>query len=252
MIEYKSVVLKCGGSVISDKDAICNVADVIKKLSKQYEIKAIVVSAMGKTTSELYDQARSIAGKMTKRELDTYLVTGEIQSAALLAMRLNAIGVPAHSYDAKSFGIITDDNFGNAKIKKITMQHVCLLNGIPVVAGFQGVTEHGDFTTLGPEGSDITAVWIATVMVADCCWLLKNGGGICDKNPKTNTDARMFSEISYTKMLEILHENRGKSQVLHKRSVQDARRFRKPLFVSSLENPSVGTLITAGVHSKVH
>ena len=197
--KYGTCVLKIGGSQYPDVNAVYKIGEVVQSLSEQYQIKAIVVSAMGKTTSELDATAHSITKKQpNKCALDGYLATGEIQSAALLAMHLDDIGIPAHYYDAKSFGILTDENFGKATIQKITMPYVCPLNGIPVVAGFQGVTKYGDFTTLGREGSDITAVWVATVLAAGCCWFFKNGGGIYDKAPNGGSDAKLFREISYT------------------------------------------------------
>ena len=123
-IKYKSVVLKFGGSVISNLDAVGRVANVIKKLTDAYDIRAVVVSAMGKTTNNLDAMAQTLAVRPDVRELDALLATGEMQSAALVAMRLGAIGVPARSYNAVQFGIQTDDNFGAANIQQITMEHV--------------------------------------------------------------------------------------------------------------------------------
>ena len=252
MIEYKSVVLKFGGSVISDENAIHRVADLVKTLSEQYEIKAIVVSAMGKTTNQLDGLAHRVAATPNKRETDALLATGEMQSAALLSMCLNDIGVPAYSYNAQQFGILTDNKFGNATIQHMEMTHVNPLKGIPVVAGFQGVDEFDNYTTLGREGSDISAVWVATVMSADFCWFFKDGGGIYDKNPNENPDAHLFKELSYTKMLNIVRNKRGKGQVLHKRSIAYAKKFKKKLFVSGIDDPFVGTLIKSRVHGKFH
>lgn len=249
MINYKRVVLKFGGSVVPDENAIGRVAGVVKKLSEQYEISAVVVSAMGKTTNNLDALAHRIANAPDKRELDALLATGEMQSAALLSMRLNAIGVPARGYNAYQCGIQTDNHFGNAQIQHMGMERVNPLCGIPVVAGFQGVTEYGDITTLGREGSDISAVMVAVALGADFCWFFKNGGGICDKNPNANSDARLFNVISYTKMLELLNEGRG--QVLHKRSVRLAQKYKMPLFVSGVDNNN-GTWIVAQRHVKMH
>lgn len=262
MIKYNSVVLKFGGSVIANEGDIYRTAGIVRDLSKQYDIKAVVVSAMGKTTNNLDCLAHRVASKPNKRELDALLATGEMQSATLLSMCLNSLGVPAQSYNAQQFGIITDDNFGKAEIHHITMNHVSPLNGIPIVAGFQGVNKFDDYTTLGREGSDITAVWVAAVMPADFCWFFKDGGGIYDKNPNKNSDAKLFKEISYTKMLNLIRQNRGQGQVLHKRSVQYAQRFNKPLFVSGpdfnqimktdMNEPNVGTWIRARVREKFH
>lgn len=250
MVEYKRVVLKFGGSVISDGNAIGRVANLIKNISEKYKIMAVVVSAMGKTTDGLDKLAHNIAPTPDKRELDALLATGEMQSAALLAMRLNAIGVPARSYNAWQCGIITDNNFGNAKIEHTNCEFVNPLYGVPVVTGFQGVTKHNDITTLGREGSDISAVTVTGVLCADFCWFFKDGGGIYNKSPKENLDAQLFKEISYTKMLELMREN--KSHVLHKSSVELAQICRIPLFVSGLDNPKYGTWIKKRVHPKVH
>ncbi len=248
-MEYKNVVLKFGGSVIPDENGICQVADVVKTLSLKYNIMAVVVSAMGKTTNILDDLAHRVANEPNLRELDALLSTGEMQSAALLSMRLNTIGIPAKGYNAYQCGIKTDNCFGNAQIQHMEMERVNPLYGIPVIAGFQGVTEYGDITTLGREGSDISAVAIAAAMGADFCWFFKNGGGIYDKNPKKHADARLFREISYTKMLDLLAEGRG--QVLHKHSVDFAKKYKVPLFVSGMD-AKMGTWIMYLRHPKMH
>lgn len=248
-MEYRKVVLKFGGSVISDEKAVWHVADVIKNLSTAYEVVAVVVSAMGKTTNNLDELAHRMADKPDLRELDALLATGENQAAALLSMRLNTIGIPARSYNAQQFGIKTDENFGSAQIKSINTMNVNPLYGVPVVTGFQGMTKYGDVTTLGREGSDISAVVIAAAMGADFCWFFKDGGGIYDKNPNTNSDAKLFNIVSYTKMLELLNEGRG--QVLHMRSVHLAQKYQMPLFVSGLDS-DVGTWIVAKKHVKMY
>lgn len=248
-MEYKNVVLKFGGSVIPDENGIGRVANIIKQLSDKYTIMAVVVSAMGKTTNNLDALAHRVANNPDKRELDALLATGEMQSAALLSMRLTTIGIPAKGYNAYQCGIQTDNHFGNAQIQHIGMERINLLYGIPVIAGFQGVTGQGDLTTLGREGSDISAVVIAAALGADFCWFFKDGGGIYDKNPSKDTNARLFREISYTKMLELLNEGRG--QVLHKRSVRAAQKYKMPLFVSGMDG-DIGTWIVAKKHVKMH
>ncbi len=244
------VVLKFGGSVISDEAAIARVVHTIEKVSVKYNILAVVVSAMGKTTNNLDDLAHRVSNVPDPRELDALLATGEMQSAALVAIRLNAMGTPARSYNAWQFGIKTDDNFGDAKIKKLIMNNVNALYGIPVVTGFQGVTDTKDITTLGREGSDISAVVIAAAMASDFCWFFKDGGGIYDKNPNKDKDARLFKKISYSKMLDLLNQGRG--QVLHQRSVKLAQEYKMPLYVSGMNNLDVGTWIVPRVHSKTH
>ena len=249
-MEYKNVVLKFGGSVIPDENGIYQVANIIQNLSLKYNVMAVVVSAMGKTTNNLDALAHRVAKNPNLRELDALLATGENQAAALLSMRLNAIGIPARSYNAQQFGIKTNENFGGAQIKSVNTTNVNPLYGVPIVTGFQGMTKYGDVTTLGREGSDISAVVIAAVMGADFCWFFKDGGGIYDKNPNKEPDARLFRKISYTKMLDLLNQGRG--QVLHKSSVSLAQEYKMPLFVSGMKNPDVGTMIVPRVHSKTY
>ena len=250
-MEMQRVVLKFGGSVISDETAVIRVADVVKDLSIKYKIVAIVVSAMGKTTNNLDAMARRVANDPAKSELDVLLATGEMQSAALLAMRLKTIGISAISFNAWQFGIITDRNHGNAQITHIREYMYADFSMIPVITGFQGITIEGSLTTLGREGSDISAVMIAEHMKADFCWFFKNGGGIHDKNPNKNKDAKLLKCLSYKKMLHII--NNGRGQVLHQKSVEIARKQRIPLFISGLDDPYVGTWIcSSGRVPKIH
>ena len=248
-LEYKSCVLKFGGSVIPDVAGVYRVADVIKSLLLEYNVMAVVVSAMGKTTNNLDAMAHNVASKPNPREMDALLATGEMQTAALLSMRLNAIGIMARGYNAYQCGIKTDDNFGDAQIQHMGMELVNPLYGIPIIAGFQGVTEYGDITTLGREGSDISAVAVAIALGADFCWFFKDGGGICDKNPNKHPDAHVFKNVSYTKMLDLMVNGRG--QVLHKRSVKFAQKYKMPLFVSGID-AGVGTWIVSKRHPKMY
>lgn len=248
-MEYKNVVLKFGGSVIPDENGIFRVADIIQKLSLKYKVVAVIVSAMGKTTNNLDVLAHNVAPKPNARELDALLATGEMQTAALLSMRLNAMGIMARGYNAYQCGIKTDNHFGDAQIQHMGMERINPLYGIPVIAGFQGVTENGELTTLGREGSDISAVAVAIAMCADFCWFFKNGGGIYDKSPKSNPDAKLYNVISYTKMLELL--NQGRAQVLHKRSVSFAKKYKMPLFVSGMD-VGIGTWIMSRRHPKMY
>jgi len=248
-MEYKSCVLKFGGSVIPDETGFGRVADVIRNISLKYNVMAVVVSARGKTTNNLDAMAHRIAPKPNARDMDALLATGEMQSAALLSMRLNAIGVPAMSYNAYQCGFKTDDHFGNAKMQSVDLRRINQLYGMPIIAGFQGITKSGDLTTLGREGSDITAVIVAAALGADFCWFFKNGGGICDKNPNFDQDAKLYDVISYTKMLELLNQGRG--QVLHKLSINMAQQYKMPLFVSGLDS-DIGTWIVAKKHVKMH
>lgn len=253
IMEYKSVVLKFGGSVIPDEAAFGRVADVIRNISLKYNVMAVVVSAMGKTTNELDTLAHRIAPDPDKRELDALLATGEMKSAALLAMCLNAIKVDARSYNAQQLGIYGDGGFGHGRIKSINIPKIPYKfhpNEIPVVAGFQAVTKFGEFITLGREGSDITAVALAGKLKADFVWFFKNGGGIYDKNPKQCTDAQIMNQITYDQMLGLLRSN-NRNQVLHKRSVELGQEYNMPLLVTDI-NLQRATWIVNQLDINVH
>ena len=257
-LEYgQEIVLKVGGSVLSNLYELCKTAKIIKDLSTKYTIKAVVVSAMGKTTSNLEDIARYVSRRPrpTPCELDALRATGEMQSAPLLAMRLNKIGVHAESYNAYQAGIITDDKYGNANIKNITFQYFQPMpDVIPIVAGYQGITGNGKLTTLGHEGSDFTAMWFASVLCANVCVFLKDScgrdiGGIFDKNPAA-PDAKLLDVVSCTQLLKLMREN--KSHVLHRKSLDFAKDSNVTSFVAGTENPTVGTLVVPYLRAKSH
>ena len=242
---YKNVVLKFGGSVLKDETGIIQAANLIANLNQDYDIYAVVVSAMGKTTNNLEKLANKVAGTPRPRELDALLVTGEMQSAALLSMALRCENIAAQSYNAQQFGIKASDNFGYATIESINPP-VAIYGEyapIPIVAGFQRITKNGDFVTLGREGSDITAVAVANRLKADFVWFFKNEGGICDKDPNENPDAKLLDKISYQQMLDLLAQ--GRHQVLHKRSIELAEQYNLPLFVSDIRKHTNGTLISS-------
>lgn len=249
-MDYTDVVLKFGGSVLKDETGIIQAANLIAELKYNYNIKAVVVSAMGKTTSNLEKLAYKVAGNPKPRELDALLVTGEMQSAPLLAMALRCEHVPAQSYNAKQFRIKATDRFGNAEIKSIRPPRSVYAKGapIPIVAGFQGITRGGDFVTLGREGSDITAVAIAKKLKAECVWFFKNGGGIYSENPDKKPDAQLLEQVSYQQMFDLL--NSGRNPVLHRRSVELAEEYDMPLFVSDIRKYNQGTLISSQVNSR--
>jgi aspartate kinase len=242
-MEKQKVVLKFGGSVIPDIQAINRVARTVHDLHfrANYDVVAVVVSAMGKTTNKLEEMARVVRPDPFRnrwdvlRETDALLATGEMQTAALVAEYLTGwCGVCVQSYNAFQAQIYTDDNFGNAKILNIgdAVPNAVSKGIIPVIAGFQGITENGDLTTLGREGSDTTAVEFALKLKADFCWFFKNGGGICDKNPVKYSDAKVLDFITYQKVLNYIDSRDG--QVLHKECVKRAKKTELPLFVSGM------------------
>ena len=166
------IVQKYGGSSLANVEMIRNVAQRISKAKERSDKLVVVVSAMGKTTDELTDLTRQFSDFPDKREFDRLLSTGEIVSSVLLAMAVNSLGCDAISLTGAEAGIQTDDNFGRARIIEVFPDRITkeLNRGkIVIVAGFQGVTEEGDITTLGRGGSDITAVALAVALRAKMC-----------------------------------------------------------------------------------
>ena len=235
-----NLVMKFGGTSVASIEKIKNVAQII---STHYIVKdniAVVVSAMGKTTNALTELAYQITDKPNLRELDALLSTGESTSVALLAMALNAIGVPAVSFNAWQFGIKTDDNFGDAEILHIESFGTAY-GIVPVITGFQGVTKNGDITTLGREGSDTSAVAIAAARGADFCDIYTDVSGVYDKDPNQFKDAKKLDFISYDDMLKMA--NNG-AKVLHPRSVLTAQKYNVPIRVRGTFTPNdLGTLV---------
>lgn len=237
-----NLVMKFGGTSVADIDKIKNVAQIIADSYAQKNKIAVVVSAMGKTTNALTALAHQITDKPNLRELDALLSTGESTSVALLALALNAIGVPAMSFNAWQRGIITDDKFGDAEI--IHINHLCApYNIVPVITGFQGVTKNGDITTLGREGSDTSAVAIAAAIGADYCDIYTDVSGVYDSDPNVNKNAKKLDFITYEDMLKMA--NNG-AKVLHPRSVLTAQKYNIPIRVRGTFTPQdIGTLVAA-------
>lgn len=233
--------MKFGGTSVADIEKIKNVANIIAKQSKTADV-AVVVSAMGKTTNALTALAHQITDKPNLRELDALLSTGENTSVALLALALNSIGVPAKSFNAMQLGIITNDNFGDAEIMHINTWGIPY-EVIPVITGFQGITEHGDITTLGREGSDTSAVAIAAALCADYCDIYTDVDGVYTADPNVVKDAKKLDFISYDDMLKMA--NNG-AKVLHPHSVSTAQKYNIPIRVRGTFTPNdLGTLVAA-------
>lgn len=242
--------MKFGGTSVVDIDKIKNVANIIAAQHAQKNKIAVVVSAMGKTTNALTELAHQITDKPNLRELDALLSTGENMSVALLALALNAIGCRAQSFNAWQLGINTNDNFGDAEIINIRapMSFIMSYGPIPIITGFQGVTQYQDITTLGREGSDTSAVAIAAAGGADFCDIYTDVDGVYDCDPNTNKNARKLDFVSYDDMLKMA--NNG-AKVLHPRSVITAKRHNIPIRVRGTFTPNdVGTLIAQQKRAK--
>lgn len=237
------IVQKYGGSSVATTELILNVAKRVKKSVELGNKLVVVVSAQGKTTDNLLAMAKGINTHSSKRELDMLISTGEQQSSALLAISLEKIGVSAVSLTGAQAGIITSSNHGNAKILSIDTRRIkkeLADNKVLVIAGFQGVNENGDITTLGRGGSDTTAVSIATAIEADLCEIYSDVDGIYTADPRVVKKAIKLGEISFDEMLELASMG---AKVLHNRAVEVAKNNDVLLVSKSSFNDNNGTYV---------
>ena len=240
----KIVVQKFGGTSVADIDKIKNVAKtVIRERNNGHDI-VVVVSAMGHTTDHLVKMAKDINPSPSAREMDMLLSTGECVSIALLTMAIQAQGYKAVSFNASQIGILTENVHSKARIVDISTEKLKknLDEGnIIVVAGFQGVTEDGEITTLGRGGSDTSAVALAAALNAERCDIYTDVEGVYTTDPRVVPKASRLDTISYEEMLELAHAG---ANVLHPRSVETAKQYSVPLRVrSSFNLENMGTLI---------
>lgn len=238
------IVQKYGGTSVGTVDRIRNVAQKLKKWREQGHDLVVVVSAMSGETNRLIDMARQISDKPSPRELDMILTTGEQVTIGLLAMALDSIGVPAISFTGQQVGIRTDQSFTKARIQSIDdvkIRKELDAGKVVVIAGFQGVDDQGNLTTLGRGGSDTTGVALAAALKADECQIYTDVDGVYTTDPRVEPKARRLDRISFDEMLEMASLG---SKVLQIRSVEFASKYRVRLRVLSTfeENPQ-GTLI---------
>ncbi|PHY02898.1 MAG: aspartate kinase [Planctomycetaceae bacterium] len=237
------VVQKFGGTSVSDPQKILAAA---KRAAERYlagDQVVVVVSAMGQQTDVLVDLARQINSQPSAREMDMLLSTGEQVSVALFAMAIQSLGVQAVSLTGAQIGIRTDSTHTKARIKSISTDHIRkLLDGgaMVIAAGFQGIDQDGNITTLGRGGSDTTAVALAAVLNADICEIYTDVGGIFTTDPRLLPEARRLSSISYDEMLELASLGAG---VMHPRSIEFAKKFGVKVLVRSSFQDGPGTLI---------
>lgn len=238
------VVQKYGGTSVGCIERIRAVAKRVQRTKQNGHHVVVVVSAMAGETDRLLHLAQEIASKPDARELDMLLNTGEMVSIALLAMSLKDIGCEAASFTGTQGGIVTDSAHTRAHIKQITTTRLrkALDAGIvPVVAGFQGVSETQEFTTLGRGGSDLTAVALASALQADVCEIYTDVAGVYSADPNIVPEARLLERVSYDEMLELA---RLGAKVLQARSVLFAKKYDVPVVVKSSFTEGDGTLIT--------
>ncbi len=238
------VVQKFGGTSVADTDKIKNVANSVIREKKLGNDVVVVVSAMGHTTDYLMKMAKDISDVPSSRELDMLLSTGEGVSIALLSMAIQAQGYDAVSMNAMQIGIITENVHNKARIIDIKTDKLnkYLAEGkIVVVAGFQGVTEDGEITTLGRGGSDTSAVAIAAALEAQRCDIYTDVEGVYTTDPRIVPNASKLDVVTYDEMLELASVG---ANVLHPRSVETAKQFNMPVRVrSSFNLDNMGTLI---------
>lgn len=237
------IVQKYGGSSVADKSRLLNAASRVAEEYKNGNSVVVVVSAQGDTTDDLIKAADDINPKASERELDMLLSTGEQQSASLMAMALNGMGLPAVSLNAWQMGILTSDSYGKAKIEKIASDRIKreLSDGnIVIAAGFQGINRKGDITTLGRGGSDTTAVALAAALNADKCEIYTDVEGVFTADPRHVENAVKLDNISYDEMLD--YTTMG-AAVLHNRSVEMAKKHDVKISVRSSFSDSEGTYV---------
>ena len=240
----KIIIQKFGGTSVADTEKIKNVADIVIREKENGNDVVVVVSAMGHTTDHLVKMAKDLSPNPSGREMDMLLSTGEGVSIALLAMAIQAKGYSAVSFNAMQVGIMTENIHTKARIVNIRTEKLRknLEEGkIIVVAGFQGVTDDGEITTLGRGGSDTSAVALAAALNAARCDIYTDVEGVYTTDPRVVSNASRLESVSYDEMLELAHAG---ANVLHPRSVETAKQFSVPLRVrSSFKLDNLGTLI---------
>ncbi len=237
------VVQKFGGSSVSDATAMKRVARRVAATRRAGNDVVVVVSAMGDTTDELLDLAAQITDEPPAREMDILLTAGERISMALLALAINAEGVEARSYTGQQAGVMTDSRYGKASITGVVPDRITrtLAEGqVAIVAGFQGVNDSNDVTTLGRGGSDTTAVALAAALKADACEIYTDVDGVYTADPRVVRSARRIPRLSTEETLELASHG---AKILHLRAVEFARRYDVPLHVRSSFSDLEGTWV---------
>lgn len=237
------IVQKFGGSSVADNSKLLSVCKIILKEYKKGNKVVVVVSAQGDTTNKLVLEEQTISQNPNEREHDVLLSIGEQITISKLAIYLNELGYNAVSLTGWQIPIITDNIFGNANILDIKTDRIKKEfdeGKIVIVAGFQGINENGDITTLGRGGSDTTAVALAAYLKADKLFIYTDVDGVYSEDPNDNPNAVKFYNISYDKMIEMA--NNG-AKVLHNKCVEMAKKFSVPIIVKSTFVDNEGTIV---------
>ncbi|HPS87977.1 MAG TPA: aspartate kinase [Spirochaetota bacterium] len=242
-MSQKIIVQKYGGTSVKSPERIKAVASRVKSYTEKGYSVVVVVSAMGKTTDVLVDLAKELSDNPSKREMDMLLSTGEQVSIALLAIALHEAGIDAISYTGSQIKLMTDGNFSNAKISNISTDRILKAlseNKVVIVAGFQGIDEDDNITTLGRGGSDTSAVALAAVLGTRDCEIYTDVDGVYTADPRMISATKKLNEISYDEMLELARLGAG---VLHSRSVEFAKKYNIRLHVRSSFSFEEGTIV---------
>jgi aspartate kinase len=257
------IVQKYGGTSVGTPERICKAARRIIETQRKGCRVVAVVSAMAGVTDQLIKLAKAVSPQPTQRELDLLLATGENAAAALTAMAVNALGGTAISLTGAQAGILTDHHHTKARIANISPKQIHEMlseDYIVIVAGFQGQTPHGDTTTLGRGGSDLTAIALAGALNADACQIFTDVDGVFTCDPRVVLDAKKVSEIAYDEMLEMAGSG---AKVMQSRAVEFAKKFgvefevrssftRKRGTVAKEETPSMEDVLVRGISLDRH
>jgi aspartate kinase len=236
-------VQKFGGTSVGSIERIQHVAQLIEKMYREGHQLVVVLSAMSGETDRLTKMARELSTDPDDRELDVLLSSGERVTIALMAMTLKSLGVKAQSLTGRQVGIVTDGAHTKARVSRVDTKRVlaALKDGVvPIVAGFQGINEASDVTTLGRGGSDLTAVVLAAALKAEKCFIYTDVDGVYTADPNMVPSARRLEKISYEEMLELASLG---AKVLQTRSVELAAKHQVPLEVRSSFQDGAGTLV---------
>lgn len=238
------LIQKFGGTSVGNIERIHRIAELIERTRQAGNQVVVVLSAMSGETDRLWRLAHDVTPYPDARELDVLLSSGERVTIALLAMKLRSRGINARSFTGRQVGIVTNSSHTRARIAKVTADPVrrALAEGVlPIVAGFQGVNERSEVTTLGRGGSDLTAVALAATLQADRCVIFTDVDGVSTADPNVVPTARRIPKLSYEEMLEL--SSLG-AKVLQARSVEFAAKYRVPVEVKSSFQEGEGTLVT--------
>jgi len=245
------IVQKYGGSSVADAEKIKGIAQKVVTARQEGDQIVVVLSAMGDTTDKLINLAHQITPQPDEREMDVLLSTGEIVSSTLLAMAVKSLGYKAISLSGAQAGIQTDAIYSQARIRAVTPQRILSeleKDNIVIVAGFQGITEEMDITTLGRGGSDTTAVALAASLGAEICHIYTDVEGVYTADPRLVPQARKLKEIDYEEMMELATYG---AKVMHPRAVEIGKLYNIPILVASSFANSPGTVIRGGTPMEV-